>query len=375
MREYLPKSTKQNYLIAICALLVISQVFFILGHYDLLDIILYETPFALLALLLPFMAISIAIGSNPVANFLVYVQENTFLVELISESLVGASIHFTYALIIGTVAYGARNASKRLLKPGFYILAITSILSVINVLIILIHTPENFVFLASMTFITACVMGVSAYLIHNLEYGEKIPQNVGAGYINETADSGSNIAENQGERETQTGESTQYTESQSLGDSESEAPQPVEDKNESAQNQAAIYTLLNYVGTPQKKLMAAIGAILIAIGALLPWISVSIFDLTRRGIDADGTITFAGSLIVLVLVVFTKWGRKNRLLSLVIGIIVALISLLYIIDPLFGVQIPDEDLARGVINIGSGLYVTLLGSILVVFSTIESVYK
>jgi len=350
MSAYLSKLVKTRNLIILCIVIAFSQVLrgiLRLADDESLDLLIETSPIPILILFI----FIIYLGINPIVNSFTHLQVG---IDPAVEAVISAFIQMSYAIILMTVAYGGYKSSDNILKLGFYFFIFATSLSSIGVFMTLFNIFDEGTFIV---LTNACVMAMGAYLTYNIKHGKYIDPDKNSSSENDLTNPETESNPSQTSNETQNVQNTQNIESQS------------------AENEAAIYTLLNYVGVPQKKLIAAIGAVLIAVGALLPWISVSIFDLTRRGIDADGTITFAGSLIILVLVLFTKWGRKNRLLSLVIGVLVALISLLYIIDPLFGVQVPDEDIARGVIDIGSGLYVTLLGSILVVFSTIESVYK
>jgi len=100
------------------------------------------------------------------------------------------------------------------------------------------------------------------------------------------------------------------------------------------------------------------------IGAFLPWLTVSILGstATKNGIDGDGSITLVLSLIAGA-VLYAKYEGNYRWVSTAIGVIVALLALMYINDPLAGTGAP-----RGLesnVNVGIGLYLTALGGALI----------
>ena len=102
-----------------------------------------------------------------------------------------------------------------------------------------------------------------------------------------------------------------------------------------------------------------------AVGAFLPWLSVTALGATatKQGIDGDGSITLVLSLIAGALL-FAKYEGNYRWLSVVLGGVVALVALVYINDPLAGATAPSGVAVD--VSVGSGVYLTALGGVLLV---------
>lgn len=116
------------------------------------------------------------------------------------------------------------------------------------------------------------------------------------------------------------------------------------------------------------RLATGVGAVGVIIGAFLPWISVSLlgFSESVSGLDADGVITLVVAIVVAAAVVW-KWARATQILSVIGGLVAAGLGLLYISDPLAGVDFDSaagEAIAQEAASPEIGLYVTALGGIL-----------
>lgn len=110
--------------------------------------------------------------------------------------------------------------------------------------------------------------------------------------------------------------------------------------------------------TGEKALLGGIG--LTVLGAFLPWITVSGSgrSVTVNGIDGDGSITAAVAVLVAILF-FVRWGRKAKLTTLLLSVLITLIAVLYISDPAYGLSSATQQSVS--INTNVGLYVTALG--------------
>lgn len=112
--------------------------------------------------------------------------------------------------------------------------------------------------------------------------------------------------------------------------------------------------------TGENVLLGGVGATVI--GAFLPWASISQFgaSVTARGIEGDGRLTAAAAILVGVLYV-AHWTRRAKLGSLALSVLVALLALVYINDPAFGIDTADAETVRTMANVGVGLYLTAVG--------------
>lgn len=115
------------------------------------------------------------------------------------------------------------------------------------------------------------------------------------------------------------------------------------------------------------KKLAFAGSALIIVGAFLPWVTIEILGTTATadGLDGDGVFTLALGIIALVAVGRSDvhdWDKKTWIGVLVIGVVVALLALIYINDPWAFADEDPED-ADAFADIGIGLYLTALGGI------------
>lgn len=349
MSEYWPKYTKPEYLIVLSIIIAISQVLRGIMRFLNVEALIQSLPILVVVLIVPIVYIS----SNPVINFASrYIESDIIAVEATAEPYISASIQLCYALILIAIAYGSYISSKRLLKFGAYFFIFNIVLSILEISMIVLNIFEDGI---SFALTNICLMGFGVYLIYNIETATDIKTGKKSTSEDMAVSSKTGTNESQRKRDTWDKKDTH------------------EGDNQNNENKVAIKILLSQVNSKQKKLIAGLGSILIAVGALLPWLSISFLGISKRGVDGDGIFTLTGSVVILLLLMFTKWNRRHKQLSLIVGILMMLFSFIYIIDPLFGVQVPNEEIARGVVNIGIGLYLTLLGSILVVFSVIDTV--
>ncbi len=117
------------------------------------------------------------------------------------------------------------------------------------------------------------------------------------------------------------------------------------------------------------------GAAVAAIAAFLPWFSIELLGTSAsvNGIDRDGVFSFIFALLVVGFVLYAgprSRGRKTTAAVLILGLLIALIGGAYIYDPWIGVEQTVTDEQRSLIDIGIGLYLTLVGGALVVIGTL-----
>lgn len=104
--------------------------------------------------------------------------------------------------------------------------------------------------------------------------------------------------------------------------------------------------------------------VLIAVGAFLPWVSVSVLG-ARDSVAGIGTLgigTLAISVILGVLVLVT-WSSGMQILTLFAGLGIAGVAALCIVDPLLLVEKQVAAVDDGLIHPDIGLYATLLGGV------------
>ena len=116
--------------------------------------------------------------------------------------------------------------------------------------------------------------------------------------------------------------------------------------------------------TVRGRKFAAGGIGLTTIGAFLPWVKVQTFGgtVTKAGIDGDGSITLALAIVAGIALLLGRgkpWTRRSRGLVVVLGLLVALLGTLYLVDPLWGVDASNN--AQDLASRGSGLYLTAIG--------------
>jgi hypothetical protein len=124
------------------------------------------------------------------------------------------------------------------------------------------------------------------------------------------------------------------------------------------------------MSTPKN--LTFISALLLAIGAFMPWaVITSLFlGISRSisGVETDGIFSGVGGFILL-LVAFGIKGTPGKSYSL-FGFIISLLCFLLLISKIFSV---NQLAAQGndvVINIGAGLYLSILGSMLGMFASL-----
>ncbi len=104
-----------------------------------------------------------------------------------------------------------------------------------------------------------------------------------------------------------------------------------------------------------------------ALGAFLPWVTVSILgrSATVSGIDGDGVFTLVMTVAAGILVLVRSWDRINKIAITGLGVLTAGFAVMYIVDPAFGFEGsgPMAEAAQEALSPGMGLYVTLLGGV------------
>lgn len=108
----------------------------------------------------------------------------------------------------------------------------------------------------------------------------------------------------------------------------------------------------------------AVACLGVVIGAFLPWFSATVFGttVTVNGIERDGVFTLLAALLILGFL-FKRWTKRTRQVSLVLGILVTGLSLIYISDPWAMSANNPTELQRNAVSVGIGLYLTLLSGI------------
>lgn len=113
------------------------------------------------------------------------------------------------------------------------------------------------------------------------------------------------------------------------------------------------------------------GVVVAAVGSFLPWVKVSLIGTqTVTGIDGgDGLIVLGIVAAVGIALLVRDLGRIGRGLVALSGLVVAGLAAMYINDPVAGVEFESQseaELAQAVADPAFGLYVVLVGGILVV---------
>jgi|GEM_PF-6152084 len=118
--------------------------------------------------------------------------------------------------------------------------------------------------------------------------------------------------------------------------------------------------------------LAAGGAVVTAVGAFLPWLTVSFLTASKTyaGIDSAGILTLGLAIVAGVALVVGKgkpWSRKSRVFVCLTGLAVALVAVAYIADPWAMLEDPPRGLPRSAydLEVGLGLYASALGGGLV----------
>jgi hypothetical protein len=119
------------------------------------------------------------------------------------------------------------------------------------------------------------------------------------------------------------------------------------------------------------------GAIVVIIGAFLPWASIDIgFDsVSKNGTDGDGVITIVFGIAAVVLLII-RWN-KVRARGLTIGALVlsALTAVIAVIDMVdVKSRFSDSPFAISA-SIGIGLWLTLIGALVAVAGTVLALVR
>lgn len=123
------------------------------------------------------------------------------------------------------------------------------------------------------------------------------------------------------------------------------------------------------------------GIVITIFGSFLPWLSATILgaQFTVRGIDRDGKFTLLVAIMAGVPVIL-YWNKRGQITTAILGLFVAGLALLYVIDPLIGVpqsqmSAQEQSMLRSAINIEIGLYVTVLGGTGIAYGSLNDIFK
>jgi hypothetical protein len=113
---------------------------------------------------------------------------------------------------------------------------------------------------------------------------------------------------------------------------------------------------------------ALAGAGIASVGAFLPWMTVTVLGstATKRGVEADGQLVLVAVAIVAANVLFASWRKYNHLLTMLFGLGIAGLAVMYISDPTIGAEFTtyrQQQLAENFIQPAIGLYVTAFGGL------------
>lgn len=106
----------------------------------------------------------------------------------------------------------------------------------------------------------------------------------------------------------------------------------------------------------------------VALGAFLPWMTAEAIGTTLSGVERGGVLTLVLG-IVAGIVGFLRWDKWARLSVGGLGVLVAMFGLLYVVDPLFGVDawdVSDPGLVRDAVRPEAGLFLTAFGGVAMV---------
>lgn len=113
--------------------------------------------------------------------------------------------------------------------------------------------------------------------------------------------------------------------------------------------------------------LVLLGALVTAVAAVLPWVSVEINVVsdTLLGIDGEGPITIALAATAVVIAILHDWTAVTAAGIVVIGIFVTFVGVAYIVDPLAAVDLDriDGGLSADHVSAEIGLYLTALGGL------------
>lgn len=118
-----------------------------------------------------------------------------------------------------------------------------------------------------------------------------------------------------------------------------------------------------------------LGAVLLVVGALLPWASAEtpFATLTAKGVEGDGVLTLGAGLLVALLITLGSGRRGPALMCVIVGLLaglVALVDMSNLADALAELE-QDESLLLAP-SIGVGLWLTAIGAGVVVVGSLAS---
>lgn|GEM_PF-5012236 len=138
------------------------------------------------------------------------------------------------------------------------------------------------------------------------------------------------------------------------------------------QRQAATRMIL----TNQGQLTTLLGAVGLVVGALLPWVTVaSVFgSISVNGYEGDGIITGGIGLLILISALLTKGkaGKRYSVASAILGVIATLLVFWKISD-VGSLAAENTDYVRT--SVGSGLYLSAVGTILIIVGGLQRTPK
>ncbi len=121
-------------------------------------------------------------------------------------------------------------------------------------------------------------------------------------------------------------------------------------------------------GLSRPQVVTLVGAAVTAVGAFLPWVTASygLGTITVHGTETQGGITLVLAVFIAVAVLLF-WTHRGQVAVALMGLVVAAIGVLYVVDPSRGidVRIGGIDVAALATSPEVGLYVTAAGGILV----------
>jgi hypothetical protein len=119
--------------------------------------------------------------------------------------------------------------------------------------------------------------------------------------------------------------------------------------------------------------IAGVGVTLV--GAFLPWIVpdpplVEVPVSSRPGTEADGSVTLALAYVALGAMTVRHRARIRMAVVSACGVGIAAVGIAYVVDLAYGYEIlpaegPIESVGRAISDPGTGVYVTVLGGLLV----------
>ena len=126
-------------------------------------------------------------------------------------------------------------------------------------------------------------------------------------------------------------------------------------------------------------LIALVGAVLIAIGSFLPWVSVEAggFSDSKTGIEGDGTITLFLAVVIGVIAAIALSRGALPKAAAIIAIIAAVIAIAIAVIDFIDIQsrisdVEDESAGLASASMGLGMWVLIVGSIAALVGSIMS---